>query len=163
MRVWICALILALFLSGCDKEDPETKESGPDIVGENLESLEESVPYIPMQTMAFMEQEDPTLSFQERLELFKAQALARPDDPFLVQKGEGLWIEAPRTDFKARLELAFWLMNAYRREGDLLRAEEYAGEYRRLMESVKGGIVFRKHRDQIEKVSSLSEKWGDTE
>ncbi len=163
MRVWICALILALFLSGCDKEEAETQGPAPEIIGEDLESLEESVPYTSMQTMAFMEQEDPTLNFQERLELFKTQALARPDDPFLVQKAEGLWIEAPRTDFKARLELAFWLMNAYKRDGDLLRAEEYAGEYRGLMESVKGGVVFRKHRDQIEKVSSLSEKWGDTE
>ncbi|MBW7874962.1 MAG: hypothetical protein H3C47_03110 [Candidatus Cloacimonetes bacterium] len=101
--------------------------------------------------------------FSARISLFRNRIISGESPRELIALAEELWLTSPRSDTKTRLELGFFLVEQYKKSGDIDRATQKNAEVISLLEAIRGGKAFHEHQAEQEKVKNLSGRWGESE
>ena len=148
--------LLFLFLAGCcqkqlpplafTKEPPEVQ---PQSTSQDL----------PVQKVNTAENSHP-VGFEEKWADFRRRTRysSRRELVFYAQE---LFDLAPPTAHKKRLELSFFLMQAYKERGTKNRAEEYGAHYRRILKAMTGGSGFQDHSAARNAAGAWGKVWGN--
>jgi hypothetical protein len=151
------AIFVSLLISGCC--GPEIK--APAVVSQELLTdlpVEENSETAEKNSIDLTEELTPGLTFAEKWQDFQRQLQYRPETE-LIYYAEGLLTRAPRSDLQKRMELSFFLQNAYIKKGQREKAGEYGTLFTELQKQLMSGAHFRQHNERKQTTAELVEKW----
>ena len=102
------------------------------------------------------------LTFDEKWNNFKYRTSYRTKDE-MIFLAEDIYHQVPSKDIEKKMQLSFYLMEAYQKRKDNNNAKKYAEHYKSFFKLNTGGKAFQKHQSMIDFKEKLSETWGLSE
>jgi hypothetical protein len=154
-----CIFTLALINLGCfSKEKPKkiipvvSSIVDEDIIVED-EVVDEVISKAP---------ESGFRTFDEKWNDFKYKTSYRTKDEMMFF-AEDIFHQVPSKDIEKKMQLSFYLMEAYQKRKDNNNTKKYAEHYKSFFKLNTGGKAFQKHQSMINFKEKLSETWGPSE
>lgn len=158
-------LILGLSLGGCcsDRSSPGTSQVSTDSQ-DFTEVEEESEELDEFEDLSVDVSEDEASSYSmtidEKFEQFR-EKLEYTQDVDLVHYARDLYNQLPLNDTKKRLELSFFLSQAYKKRGEMDEASQYSKEFESMIKANTGGKAFREHQQMKKSTEIMSRQWEE--
>ncbi|MCO4783559.1 MAG: hypothetical protein KC646_14630 [Candidatus Cloacimonetes bacterium] len=101
-------------------------------------------------------------TLEEKWDDFKYKTSYKTKDE-MIFFAEDIFHQIPSKDIEKKMQLSFYLMEAYQKRKDNDNAKKYAEHYKNFFKLKTGGKAFQKHQSMIDFKEKLSEKWGPSE
>ncbi|PCJ20358.1 MAG: hypothetical protein COB02_04810 [Candidatus Cloacimonadota bacterium] len=101
-------------------------------------------------------------TFEEKWDDFKYKTSYRSKDE-MVFFAENIFQQLPAKDIERKMQISFYLMEAFQKRKDNENAKKYADHYKTFFQLKTGGKAFQKHQSMIEFKEKLTENWSISE
>lgn len=154
-------LIISTILSGCcAKHKSVTEENSLPVVNiEQTQALLESVDSVEDSSIVSEDDSYKPRTYEEKWIDFK-QRLASSQAEELVYYAEELYDALAPGDVVRRMELAFFIAQAYRKKGNSDKAKIFSQYYLDHLKIQQGGKSFRAHQENQSAVKKIMTKIG---
>lgn len=146
-----------LNLACFSKEKP--KQVTPVIESIDEEDLDED---IVIEEVEADKSESGFRTLEEKWDDFKHKTSYKTKDE-MIFFAEDIFHQVSSKDIEKKMQLSFYLMEAYQKRKDNDNAKKYAEHYKSFFKLKTGGKAFQKHQSMIDFKEKLTEKWGPSE
>lgn len=153
---WLIGMVC---FSACCQQEQKTSVSSTLNQSQSMPLLDEEPAFDSAPVTDLTEELTVGLTFAEKWQEFQ-RLLTYRSETELIYYAEGLLLQVPRADLQKRMELNFFLQNAYIKKGQREKAGEYGTMFLELQKQLMSGTRFREHIDQKKRVKSFAEKWS---